>query len=59
MQGLDNWSRMNREIHERFSESLLGADPLGYSTHQTVLPEQNSIQPYLGSASPVGDGKTQ
>jgi len=50
---------MNREIHVRFSESLRGADPLGYSTHQTVLPEKNSIQPYHGSASPIGDGKTQ
>ncbi len=24
MQRLDNWSRMNREIHLRFSESLRG-----------------------------------
>ena len=27
--------------------------------HQQVLPEKNSIQTYLRSASPVGDGKTQ
>ena len=27
--------------------------------NQTVLPEKNSIQSYHGSASPVGDGKTQ
>ena len=27
--------------------------------HQTILPEKKSIQPYLGSANPVGDEKTQ
>ena len=27
MQRLDNWSRMNREIHVRFSESLRGQIP--------------------------------
>ena len=27
MQRLDNWSRMNREIHVRISESLMGQIP--------------------------------
>ena len=32
---------------------------LNENTNGLIIPEKNSIQPYHGSASPVGDGKTQ
>ena len=39
MQRLDNWSRMNREIHVRFSESLRGQIPWATRLIRQYLPK--------------------
>ena len=43
MQRLDNWSRMNREIHVRFSESLRGQIPLATRLIRQYFPKKTQF----------------
>ncbi len=43
MQRLDNWSRMNREIHVRFSESLRGRVPWATRLIRQYFPKKTQF----------------
>ena len=44
MQRLDDWSRMNREIHVRFSESLRGQIPWATRLIRQYFPKGSSFK---------------